>query len=80
MPKAKIPNTKVFKGVSEFKMELTELLICVCAMAKRKAGTNVPKTEVSAMNFHWCCGILAKLLKPIIKRKTAAKIIRSEPT
>lgn len=34
-PKAILPKTNVFKGVSEFNIELTELSISVCAIAKR---------------------------------------------
>src|SRR3970282_2808049 len=80
MPKTKNPNTKVFNGVKEFNMELTELSISVWANAKRKAGTKVPNMEVIAIYFHFPLGILGKLLKPINNKKIAANIIRKEPT
>jgi hypothetical protein len=61
-------------------MAVTELSNSVSAIAKRKAGTKVPKTEVKAINFHLSFGILDKLLKPISSKKKAANTIRSDPT
>jgi hypothetical protein len=48
-------------------------------MEKRKAGTKVPNKEVITIYFHFPCGIFGKVLNPIAKRNTAAKIIRNEP-
>jgi hypothetical protein len=70
----------VFKGVNELRIELTELLICVCAMANKNAGIKVPKKEVNMMYFHWCRLISVRLLYPIRIRKTAENKIRKEPS
>ena len=78
-PKTKAPKINVFKGVREFKIELTELSISVWAIANKYAGINVPNREVKAMYFHLYIGILDKLLNPINNKKTAAKIIRNDP-
>jgi hypothetical protein len=61
----------VFSGVKEFSIDVTELSISVCAIAKRKAGIKVPNIEVIAINFHFSFGIFDKLLKPISKKKAA---------
>ena len=42
--KNKLPISKVFKGVNEFKVELIELFICVWAKANRNMGKNCLKT------------------------------------
>ena len=74
-----MPKTRVFKGVKEFKIELTELSICVCAIANKYAGINVPNIEVKAMYFHLYFGIFDKLLNPISTKKRAANKIRKDP-
>jgi hypothetical protein len=56
----------VFSGVKEFSIDVTELSISVCAIAKRKAGIKVPNIEVIAINFHF--GIFDKL-QPISNKK-----------
>ena len=78
-PKTITPKIKVFKGVKELRMALIELSIWVSAIEKRKAGIKVPNKEVIAIYFHFPWGIFGKVLKPIAKRKIAAKIIRNEP-
>ena len=79
-PNAKIPKINVFNGVSELRIALIELSIWVSAIEKRKAGINVPNKDVTAIYFHFPWGIFGKVLNPIAKRKTAAKIIRNEPS
>ena len=69
----------MFNGVNAFRIAVIELSISVSAIANRYAGINVPKKEVNAMYFHFCLGILGKLLKPITNKKIAAKIIRNDP-
>ena len=78
-PKNKPPSSSVFKGVNEFKIELTELLICVWAKANKKAGKNVPKKAVNAINFHLWSGMVGKDLNPRINKKIEEKMIRNEP-
>jgi hypothetical protein len=58
----------VFSGVKEFSIDVTELSISVCAIAKRKK-IKVPNIEVIAINFHFSFGIFDKLLKPISKKQ-----------
>jgi hypothetical protein len=51
---AKLMHPKpMFSGVKEFSIDVTELSISVCAIAKRKAGIKVPNIEVIAINFHF---------------------------
>ena len=78
-PNATNPINKVFNGVSEFKIEHTELFTLVSAIANRKTGIKVPNKEVMAMYFHWYSFISVKLLNPISNKNPAVKIIRNAP-
>jgi hypothetical protein len=78
--KTKVPKTKVFNGVKEFRIEVTELSISVWANAKGKPAQTCQNIEVITIYFHLCFGIFGKLLKPINNKKTAANIIRKDPT
>jgi len=79
-PNAKAPRISVFNGVNELSIELTELVIWVCAKANKNAGIKVPKNEVNTMYFHWCLLISVRLLNPISIRKTAENKIRNDPS
>jgi hypothetical protein len=78
-PSAINPINKVFNGVNEFKIEQTELLTLVSAIANKNAGIKVPNNEVIAIYFHWYSFISVRLLNPIINKKIEVKIILKAP-
>jgi hypothetical protein len=66
-------------AASKFSIDVTELSISVCAIEK-KSRNKSPKHRSHRNKLPFSFGIFDKLLKPISNKKTAAKIIRKEPT
>jgi hypothetical protein len=55
------PNKMVFKGVSEFKIDATELSISVSAKANKNTGKKVPKNPEITNHFHLTLGIVFRV-------------------
>ncbi len=68
------PNTTVFKGTKEFKMDVMLLSTSVSAYANKKEGKKLPRKPESANHFHWFLFRPFRLLNP------NTKIIRADIT
>ena len=78
--KNRSPIIKVFKGVSEFRIEVIELSITLMVYANRKTGKNVPSKAVKN-NGHQCFLFMEViLLKPTNINAIPVMIIRKAPT
>lgn len=73
------PNKMVFKGVSEFKIEITALSISVPAMANKNAGKKEPKKPDIASHFHSFFEIEFSLLYPAANKNKPVMIVRKAP-
>jgi hypothetical protein len=69
--KTNAPKTKVFSGVKEFSIDVTELSISVCAIGK-KSRNKSPKHRSHRNKLPFFFGIFDKL-QPISNKKTAAR-------
>ena len=74
------PNKIVFKGTSEFKIEVTALSISVSAIAKKNAGIKEPKSPESKSHFHFDFGIALSLLKPKTNKMIPVIIVHKAPS
>ena len=74
-PKNALPIISVFKGVNEFKVELIELLICVCAKANKKIGKKLPNNPAKKIYLNFVLGILKNSLPKNTPKKSEVKSI-----